>query len=65
MSSVLAHGALGPADEFVLLVPACALLVLAASWIRGVNARRAASPPPEPRQVTGRPGNFRRPSGDY
>jgi hypothetical protein len=41
---VLAHGAVGYADEaVVLLVPALALLVLAASWVRGVNSRRAAA----------------------
>lgn len=43
--SVHAHGALGPADELVLLVPALVLLVLAGSWIRGINARRNAPPP--------------------
>lgn len=48
MSSVLAHGALGPADELVLLVPALALLVLAVGRIRSVNTRRPAAPPTDP-----------------
>jgi len=51
--TLLAHGAVGYADEaLVLVVPALVLLVLTATWIRGVNARRASgertsgSPPP-------------------
>ena len=39
----LAHGSVGYADEAVLLVPVVVLLVLAVSWLRGYNARRAAS----------------------
>lgn len=43
--SVLAHGAVGYADEAVLLVPALVLLVLGAGWVRGVNARRGGRSP--------------------
>lgn len=46
--TVLAHGALGPADELVLLVPAVALLVLAVTDLRRRNARRAASQAEQP-----------------
>ncbi len=37
--SVLAHGAAGPADELILLVPAVALLVLAVAGLRRRNQR--------------------------
>ncbi len=46
--TVLARGAVDPADEFVLLVPALALLVLAGSGNGGVNALRSATSPPPP-----------------
>ena len=43
--TVLAHGALGPADELVLVVPAIALLVLAVGALRRYDERRAEGPP--------------------
>lgn len=43
--TVLAHGALGPADELVLLVPAVVLLVLA---VTGLRRRNQGLPPPGP-----------------
>jgi hypothetical protein len=43
--SVLAHGAVGPADELVLVVPALALLVLAVARLR----RRNQQHPPRER----------------
>lgn len=44
---VLAHGAAGPADELILLVPAVALLVLAVGALRRHNTRRAEESQPD------------------
>lgn len=48
--TVLAHGAYGPADELVLLVPVVVLFVLALVSLRRRNARsteRESVPPEE------------------
>lgn len=39
--TVLAHGAGGPTDELILLVPAAALLVLAVMAVRRWNIRHS------------------------
>lgn len=41
---VLAHGAVGPADEIALVVVALVLLVLGVGHLRAVNARRGRPP---------------------
>ncbi len=46
--SVLAHGAYGPADELVLLVPVVVLFVLALVSLRRRNARAAEQEPGPP-----------------
>ena len=46
--TVLAHGAQGPFDEVVLVVPALVLLVLAVGAVRRRNARQPEQPGEEP-----------------
>ena len=45
--TVLAHGALGPADELIPLVPVITLLVLAVAALRRHNAQHDQDQPQE------------------
>ena len=45
---VLAHGAVGPLDELILVVPAIAVLVLAVGALRRRNAQHLAARPADP-----------------